>query len=284
MLFVHSRRSEMRGLAAVVALLALPACGDAPDSDVVVLGATHTLQDSGVLDSLAAAFRRAHPQYELHVIVSGTGEALEQARRGDIDVLLSHAPAAEQRAQAEGVVAGRRPLMYNHILIAGPAGDPADVRSQPTAPEALGAIAAAGAPLVTRDDSSGTHMRELELWTRAGLRPPRGAAYIRVGGGMADALRVADQRGAYVLTDPATFAVLRPSLQLVPLYENDSALRNTYAVMTVPAGANAEAAEVLHGWLLSDDARKIVDSFGDGLFHPAQEEATDAAPAVPRER
>jgi tungstate transport system substrate-binding protein len=261
-----------RAIVIVLATLATLACaGDAAPRDTVVLAATHTLEDSGLLDSLAAAYRRNHPEHELRVIVSGTGEALEQARRGDVDVVLSHAPAAEQRAIERGAVADRAELMYNHFLIAGPAADPAGVRRRQSASAALAAIAHARAPFVSRDDSSGTHLRELELWEAAGARPPLHESYIRVGGGMADALRIADQRTAYVLTDQATFAVLRPSLALVPVFsgEQDPALRNTYAVMTARR-ARSPAAATLHAWLQGDSARAIVARFGGGLFIPIQ--------------
>ena len=275
---VRSPHSEVRGLALLAALLALSACGrGAPERPAVVLGATHTLQDSGMLDSLVAGFRRAHPEYALRVIVSGTGEVLEQARRGDVDVVLSHAPAAEQRALAENVVAMRRELMYNHFIIVGPPADPAGVRAQSSAQDAIVAITNAGAPFVTRDDSSGTHLRELELFAGAGVAPSAAENLVRVGGGMADALRVADQRDAYVLTDPATFEVLRPTLRLVPLLRDDAALRNTYAVMLAPRGPDPEAAMLLHDWLLGSAARSIIERAGEALFRPATENETPDA-------
>ena len=230
-----------------------------------------------MLDSLVAGFRHAHPEYTLRVIVSGTGEMLEQARRGDVDVVLSHAPAAEQRALAENVVAMRRELMYNHFIIVGPPADPAGVSARPSAQDAIASIMHAGVPFVTRDDSSGTHLRELELFARAGVASSAAENLVRVGGGMADALRVADQRDAYALTDPATFAVLRPTLQLVPLLRDDAALRNTYAVMTAPRGPNPEAGMVLHDWLLDSAARRIIEQAGAGLFRPVNEEEAPGA-------
>lgn len=252
-----------RTVVAAAVILGAACAKDTPQRDTVVLGATHTLEDAGVLDSLTVAFRQSHPAYTLRVVVHGTREVLELARRGDVDVVLTHAPAAEERAIERGDVADRRAVMYNHFVIVGPAADPAGAGSQTSAAAALAAIAAAGAPFVTRDDSSGTHTRELELWEAGHARPPRGAAYIRAGGGMADALRIADQRNAYTLSDTATFATLQRTLDLVVLFSNDdSTLINTYAVMMVPRARNPDAGRVLHAWLAGDSARAVIERFG----------------------
>ena len=63
--------------------------------NVVVLGATTSTYDSGLLDSLIARFKIAHPGHTVRPIVVGSGQALELGRRGDVDVLLVHAPLAE---------------------------------------------------------------------------------------------------------------------------------------------------------------------------------------------
>lgn len=260
-----------RPFLALLALLA--ACGGASDSRQarpVVLAATHTLEDSGLLDAFAARFRTARPDLRLRVTVSGTGESIEHARRGLADVLLTHAPQMEQAALEEGAVLDRRELMYNTFILAGPPDDPARIRGMTDASAALVRIAGNGARFVSRDDRSGTNLRELQLWSDAGIEPPTGSNYIRAGVGMADALRIADERNAYVLTDTATFAVLGGSLSLEPLVYGDARLRNTYTVMRVSAARDSAAARVLAEWLLGDDARAVITAFDDGrgLFVP----------------
>ena len=256
-------------LALALALVAGCAADRTPRAQVV-LAATHTLEDCGLLDSLASAFRTAHPGHELRVLASATGEAIEQARAGDVDVLLTHAPEAELAAQARGDVVGRRALMHNTFVLAGPPDDPADVRAAVDAAGAFAAIAAADASFVSRDDGSGTHLQELATWRAAGVRPPRGAAYIRAGVGMADALRIADEREAYILTDPATLAVLGDALRLVPWIADDPALRNTYAVMRAARAPHPDAARLLADWLSSEEVRAIIARFGAGTPHGPQ--------------
>lgn len=264
-----------RYCATAALLLLLASCG-APDGAArpeVILAATHTLEDSGLLDSLAAAFRAEHAEPRLRVVVSGTGEALEHARRGAVDVVLSHAPEAEADALRAGIVLDRRALMHNAFIIVGPPADPAGVRGMSDAAAALARIADRGARLVSRDDGSGTNLRELALWRDAGRARPTGDAYVRAGVGMADALRIADERAAYTLTDTATWAALRDGLELVPLVGGDPRLRNTYAVMRVAAAPDSAAARLLAGWLTGPSARAVIARFGArdgrGLFLPA---------------
>lgn len=261
MIAIHARPCAAAVI--LVSVMLLSGCtADAPAGAPVVLAATHTLEDSGLLDTLTAVFQASHPDYALRVIVSGTGVALEQARRGDVDVVLSHAPDAERAAMERGDVQDRHELMYNDFLIVGPAADPAGVAGMDDAAAALVRIAESTASFVSRDDRSGTNLRELALWDAAGRAPPDTATYIRSGTGMADALRVADERAAYILTDPATYAVLQPSLALVPLVTGDPRLRNTYSVMRVTRALHPEGGRVLADWLSGAEARALIEGFG----------------------
>lgn len=272
--------------APIVLAVVLTGCNAADDGrKTAVLAATHTLEDSGLLDSLAVAFRTEHPELRLRITVSGTGEALEHARRGLADVVVTHAPEAERRLLDEGAVLDRHELMYNSFIIAGPAADPAGIGGMTDSAAALARISEMGARFVSRDDSSGTHMRELGLWRDAGAQPPAGGDYIRAGVGMADALRIADERRAYLLTDSATFVVLRDHLSLVPLVYGDPRLRNTYSVMRVTAARDSAAARALADWLLGDQAADVIHRFGGGgsrMFVPLRTRA-DTSSAGPHD-
>src|SRR5690606_10422062 len=213
---VHAHRADQHGsdprvgaranvaalLAAALAGACLAGCGAAPGGRPdVMLAATTTLEDSGLLAVLLDAFERAHEGMRVRALTGGTGQVLELGRRGDVDVILSHDAAAESAFVAAGAGAERRPLMYNDFLIVGPAVDPAGVRGLGDAEEALRRIAAARAPFISRGDDSGTHRKERQLWALAGLAPGAGEAwYSEAGLGMGDALRVASERRAYILT------------------------------------------------------------------------------------
>ena len=256
--------------------------------DVVVLGATTSTYDSGLLDSLIARFKIAHPGYTVRPIVVGSGQALELGRRGDVDVLLVHAPLAEDRFMADGHGVDRVPLMYNDFLLAGPPEDPAGVRGMREATQALTAIAAAGAAFVSRGDDSGTHERELELWDAAGISPT-GGWYLVSGQGQGTSLQLASEREAYTLVDRATFTIFRRLLRLEPLVLGDPALVNLYSVIRVSRAAHPASAEVFADWLTSEEGRLAIASFGSDaegipLFTPLVVGGTLPIPAVGPER
>jgi ABC-type tungstate transport system permease subunit len=77
------------------AALLLPggACGGGEDS--LVLGATTSLQDTGILDALIARFE-AESEYDVRPVVAGSGQVLELARRGEVDATITHSPDDEQ--------------------------------------------------------------------------------------------------------------------------------------------------------------------------------------------
>src|SRR5438034_10557056 len=112
-------------------------------------------------------------------------------RRGDADVVLSHAPEAERALVDSGYFARRRIVMHNEFLIVGPARDPAGLRGLSDPVAAFRKVAERRGIFVSRGDQSGTHQREQLLWKRAGLpSPPRGEWYIESGQGRSEERRV----------------------------------------------------------------------------------------------
>src|SRR5882672_5669176 len=142
-------------------------------TSVVILATTTSTRDAGLLDSLLPVFeRQAH--YTVKVIAVGSGQALAMGRRGDADVVLSHAPDAERALVDSGYFVRRRLVMHNDFLIVGPARDQAGLRGMTDPVAALQRIAQRQALFVSRGDQSGTHQMEQKLWKRAGFAgPPR---------------------------------------------------------------------------------------------------------------
>lgn len=253
-----ARRGSVRLWLCMV--LGVLACGG-DDSPRVVLGTTHTLEDSGVLDVLTQAYdNEGDRSHRLSVVVAGSGEILAMAARGDVDVVLSHSPTAEAALVEAGGAVSRQPLMQGDFIIAGPPTDPAGAASTESAAAALQRIAAAGQPFVSRGDDSGTHHRELALWREAGV-VPGWSGYMEAGTGMADALRLASQRGAYILSDIATYEVLRHDLSLIIMREGGDGLLNEYSVLITTHGEQTPAARELAAWLTGETARRLIGAF-----------------------
>jgi tungstate transport system substrate-binding protein len=95
--------------------------------------------------------------------------------------------------------------------------------------------------------------------------------------GNAATTRYADERRAYVLMDRATYLTLKKDIALQVLVEGDRELLNFIAVIRVNPSrfsqVAAEPAKAFVDWLVSDDAQRLVQSFGvdrygEPLFFP----------------
>ena len=214
----------------------------------------------------------------MHVLAQGTGQALDTARRGDADLVLVHDPEAEQKFIDEGHGVNRRQIAWNDFILVGPDSDPARVKGGQDAVAALKAVAAAGAPFVSRGDRSGTHALELRLWKAAAIDPKNGAGswYREIGGGMGQALNAASAMPAYTLSDRGTWLSFRNKGPLVVVVEGDPLLINRYDLIELNpkthSGAKLDAAHVLAHWLAGPEGQAAIGAFridGEQLFHPS---------------
>jgi tungstate transport system substrate-binding protein len=246
-----------------------------PSHKNVILSTTTSTQDSGLLDVLVPLFEK-QTGYSVKTVSVGTGQALALAAKGDADVALVHAPTLEKQYVAQGKLLNRRLVMYNDFVIIGPKDDPAKVRSTKSAVEALKRIAQAKANFVSRGDNSGTHVLEKSLWKSAGVEP-KGAWYIEAGQGMGATLGIANERGAYTITDRGTYLAFGKKVILPIVIEGDKALLNIYAVMEVnPANGpriNSVGGKAFADFMVAPETQKVigtfgVEKFGQSLFIP----------------
>jgi tungstate transport system substrate-binding protein len=242
--------------------LAAQRCGE------IILATTTSTQDTGLLDSLLPMFER-ETCIKVKPIAVGTGAALEMAKRGDADAVLVHAPEAEKSYVEGGELIDGRLIMHNDFLIIGPQGDPAKVKGQKDAAQAMKAIGAAGS-FVSRGDGSGTEKKELELWKAAGVSPASVAKREETGQGMGATLLVADARQTYTLTDRGTYLAFKDKLTLVPLVEGDSRLLNIYHAYVVNPGKHptvkrSEAARFVR-YLTEPKVQEWIGEFGRAKF------------------
>lgn len=247
----------------------------------VILATTTSTQDTGLLDVLVPAFEKSSG-YSVKTIAVGTGAALAMGERGDADVLLVHAPAAEEAYMTKGRGLSRALVMHNAFIVVGPPSDPAHVKGTASAQDAFAVIARARAPFVSRGDGSGTNIKELALWKSAGITP-EAALYVKTGSGMADTLHVASQKGAYTLTDDGSYLSQRATLALSPLVENAKDLRNVYHVIVVKPVtgriSNEPGAYAFARFLTSPECQGIIaaygrERFGRPLFTPDASQST----------
>src|SRR2546428_10691555 len=157
-----------RGLIAALALATILPLPAGAQRAPVILSTTTSTQDSGLLDVLVPLFER-QTGYAVKTIAVGTGQALVVAARGEADVVLAHAPELEKKYVADGKMLNRRLVMYNDVVIIGPADDPAKVKGTKRAADAMKAIAASGARFGSPADTSGPHLAENRPWKLAAV-------------------------------------------------------------------------------------------------------------------
>jgi len=264
--------SVLAGVALALTMAVNPAAAE----DSVIVQSTTSTQNSGLYDHILPMFED-ETGIKVNVVAVGTGQALENGRRGDGDVLLVHAKPAEEKFVAEGYGVERHDVMYNDFVIVGPADDPAGVKGMDDAPAALAKIAEEEAVFASRGDDSGTHKKEMSLWDVAGVDPSEasGTWYRETGSGMGATLNTGTGMDAYVMTDRATWISFGNKGDHEILVEGDPALFNQYGVIMVNPekhpNVNVEAAQTFIDWILSEEGQSAIASFevqGQQLFTP----------------
>lgn len=238
------------------------------------MAATTTIDNSGLLEHLLAAFETRF-EAQVLVIVAGTGRVLKIAENGDVDAVFVHAPKAEEAFVRAGFGVERHRVMVNDFILIGPSHDPAAVRGQITAAQALHAIAMHQATFVSRGDHSGTHQKELAIWQQAELQPGGQRWYFEVGQGAGATLQVANHKQAYTLIDRGTFLAYSGKLELDIVHEGDPMYVNPYSVIAVNPQrhphVNHKLTAAFIDWLISTEGQQRIGSYqqhGQVLFRP----------------
>ena len=170
-----------RYLKALALVAAVPAAGlthaaaqPPPASKIVRLFAVRTEFDSGLLDGLLADFQAKTGFQVRHITGKDT---YEQARAGNVDVMLSHYRHDGLGAfVSQGYGLWPEPVMANISAFLAPPGDPAHIKGLTDGIEMFRRIAAAKAPFVVNGDAN-TRYLLATLWNAAG-RPDKQGWYI----------------------------------------------------------------------------------------------------------
>ena len=244
----------------------------------IMLASTIGPIDAGIVGALEEAFTKKTGISVEHT-GAGTGKAIQMAETGKYDLLLVHAKALEEKFVADGFGTKRYDLMYNDFVILGPSADPAKIKGLKDAAAALRRIMEAKALFVTRGDKSGTHVKELEVWKKAGIEPQGAWYHIFEQGskGNAPTLAFTNEKQAYTIMDRATYITMKTKITLQMLVERDDILLNYITLIPVnpakfPQVHHAETMQFVD-WLQGRDAQLIIrdfgkDKYGEPLFFP----------------
>ena len=264
-------------------LLSCSGLSKPPTSKFILLSSTIGPIDSGIVDLLENEFEKDTGIRVRHV-GAGTGAALDIARKGNVDLVLVHAKSLEEKFVKEGFGTERIDLMYNDFVIVGPPSDPAGIKGMKVATEALKKISDRKVTFISRGDKSGTHVAEMQLWEKAGIKP-KGSWYViyeKGTEGNVPTLRYTDQKDAYTVIDRATYLALKSQIKLAILVEGDEALLNYMSLIPVNPQkfpkVNYNEAMLFVKWLTSPEkGQKIIrdfgkDKYGSPLFFPNSKE------------
>ncbi len=244
---------------------------------VLKMATTTSTADTGLLDYLAPIFL-AETGWELQWTAVGTGEALKLGENGDVDIVLVHAKASEEKFVQDGFGVERFQVMYNDFIIVGPA-EP--IAHNADAQATFKTVSEQQLTFVSRGDDSGTHKKELSIWTALDIDPATNPNYVEAGQGMGATLTMADEKNAYCLTDRGTWLKMKnnadAAFQIDIVCEGAPDLLNQYGVIAVNPEkhpeVNIEAANAFIEWIRSEKTQSMiaafgVDEYGQALFTP----------------
>jgi len=236
----------------------------------IIIASTTSTYDTGLMEVINNKFNEKF-NIQVQILSLGTGQAIRTAIDGNAELLLVHHTQSELEFMNKGYGIIRYELMYNDFILVGPKYDR----------EICTSVLLKFKKLydeknifITRGDDSGTHKKELELWKKIGLLPnDHDDWYLNVGQGMGMTLLIANEKKAYTLSDRSSWISFNKRENLRIICENDPPLFNQYGIILVNNKLNnklnVEDAKTYINWLISDEAKKIINSFkkkGKQLF------------------
>lgn len=230
----------------------------------LVLATTTSVENSGLLNVLLPLFEK-ETGIRVKVLAVGTGQALRLAGDGNADIVITHSRFAEEKFVMDGHGVKRIPFMRNRFIVVGPKNDPANLKQAKTALDVFKIMADSGVTFISRGDQSGTHQKELELWSAAKVKP-KSEHYLETGTGMEATLFMANEKQGYILTDEGTFETIASKISLERLYAGDPILDNIYSVIAVNPNkhkeVNASGAQQFIAFLTHNSfVRNLIETF-----------------------
>jgi tungstate transport system substrate-binding protein len=250
-------------LFSAAALAEAPACTETyGNGSITVRLATGSPGELGLVKALAEEFCKTHDA-KICWIQADSGAALQMLKDKAVDMCMSHSPALEKKAVEEGWAANRTLIGSNEFYIVGPEDDPAGIREAKTAVEAFTKIANSKATFLSRGDNSGTHVKEMSIWKKAGITPS-GDWYVVTGDFMIATLKKCDELRGYFMTDSSTWITVKKDIKnLTLLFRGDPEIVNIYHALTLPDDSDSTRMAVeLVKFMASEEGQEIFRTFG----------------------
>lgn len=236
-----------------------------------------TAAETGIYDWLLEDFYKTNPDVFVQMHVAGALEVLDQGRKGQADIVITHHPSSEKLFVEEGYGVKRIMVMYNEFAFFGPPHKSLDLSGEKDVRLVMRQLAHEEVRFNSPGTRSGTYIQLTELWSMSGVQP-KWVGYDITGESSKSTLKDAALFGNYTFADMGTYLANREELmgKLVPIYRDNTALRNYYSAIIVNGkkfpGVNQKLAEQFLDYLISDRGQERIanfDKYGANLFMPA---------------
>ncbi len=256
----------MRVITSLIAGLTIIAGAAGCDQrEPVRIGVDRVLADTGIADRLAKQVAGDIGHVEL--LTGTSGEVLQAAYRGTVDLILVPATEEVDRLQGKGIVQERSVLLHDDYVLVGRQTDPAEIAAETNGALALRKINRRGASFMVPARGTAARFKLDELWklqTDKRVSP----GFFGVPGGVKKAVMEAHAQGAYTLVDRATLlSYVRPKhLRVWVLYQGGPEMANPYhLVLLKPVAARRGVyprAKAMFDALTSKAVAQVIAGFG----------------------
>lgn len=200
---------------------------------------------------------------------------LLQLKKGTIDIALVYEKSQGQKAQEQGWATHYTSVFNDHFLIIGPKTNPAQLQIDDRPEQAFAKIAQAGKQhsrpmFLSRDDNSGTNVKEQSIWQKAGLSPwkEENGWYVKLHVFPKDALLATDKQSLYTISDWGTWLSNAPSLTNSAIYVQGGEMLLNPCFALLGKNPGQEVLAFLE-YLKSPRAQQLIATFGKERYgHP----------------
>jgi tungstate transport system substrate-binding protein len=237
----------------------------------IIVASTTSTYDSGLLDILNSKFFDKY-NISVQVLSLGTGQAIRTAKDGNAEILLVHHTPSEIKFMESGYGIERQEIMYNDYVLVGPKKDNEKCIS---VQHKLKKIYQNKELFISRGDDSGTHRKELEMWSLTNIEFNRNSkSYLSVGQGMGSTLLITNEKKGYTLSDRGTWIAFNKRENLKIVCEDFPPLFNQYGIILVNPkindNLNFKDAKKYIEWFKTKEVKTLINSFtskGKQLFY-----------------
>ncbi len=228
---------------------------------------------TGILRALAEDYLQSlHKNYSISWYQDISINTLAQLKKGTIDIALIYEKSQGDKAQEEGWATNETPIFNDHFLIIGPKNNEAKLVKSDSPATAFSKIARLGdknsvRTFLSRDDNSGTNVKERSIWSSLNLKPweDHSAWYFKHSVFPRDALLYSDQHSLYSVTDWGTWLSNKSDLKNLKIYVRGGEILLNPCFAVVGKNPSLETLIFLD-YLKSERAQKLIAEFGKNSY------------------